>query len=116
MERKMNEKVREIEKETAKTFDFAIGDTVDVHVRITEGEKTRIQIFTGTVISRSGRASNEQFTVRKMVASQGVERTFPMNSPAVAEVNVTRKGKVRRAKLYYLRDRIGKATKVKAKL
>ncbi|MEM7165352.1 MAG: 50S ribosomal protein L19 [Planctomycetota bacterium] len=96
--------------------EFNIGDTVDVHVRIVEGSKTRVQVFTGTVISRKGTANRETFTVRRIVASEGVERVFPLHSPWIEAINVKRHGKVRRAKLYYLRDRVGKATKVKEKI
>ncbi|HLU49668.1 MAG TPA: 50S ribosomal protein L19 [Planctomycetota bacterium] len=93
---------------------FEVGDTVDVHVRIREGDKERTQIFSGTVIRiRGGRGIRGTFTVRRIVAGEGVERVFPFHSPHVQEVAVKRKGKVRRAKLYYLRDRVGKATKVK---
>ncbi|RME71429.1 MAG: 50S ribosomal protein L19 [Planctomycetota bacterium] len=92
---------------------FHIGDTVGVKVRIREGEKERIQVFTGTVIARSGSGINEYFTVRRIVAGEGVERRFPLHSPSIAGIEVKRRGKVRRAKLYYLRDRVGKATKVK---
>ncbi|MEM7235415.1 MAG: 50S ribosomal protein L19 [Planctomycetota bacterium] len=93
---------------------FQIGDTVDVHVRIREGEKERIQIFTGTVIRiRGGKGLRGTFTVRRIVAGEGVERVFPFHSPRVVDVQVKRYGKVRRAKLYYLRNRVGKATKVK---
>lgn len=91
---------------------FEIGDTVDVHQRILEGDKERIQIFNGVVIARRGTGMNENFTVRRIVASEGVERTFPINSPKLAKVEVKRHGKVRRAKLYYLRDRTGKATRL----
>ena len=93
--------------------DFKIGDTVGVSVRIVEGEKERIQIFTGTVIARRGSGISETFTVRRIVNNQGVERIFPLHSPKVAGVEVIRSGKVRRAKLYFLRDRIGKATRLK---
>ncbi len=93
--------------------EFGIGDTVDVHVRIVEGDKTRIQIFTGTVIARKGTSNREMFTVRRIVASEGVERIFPLHSPWIEDIRVRRHGRVRRAKLYYLRDRVGKATKVK---
>ncbi len=95
--------------------EFKVGDTVDVHVKIKEGDKERIQIFNGTVIamSRKHAAVNSSFTVRRIVAGEGVERTWPVNSPRLAKVEVTRAGKVRRAKLYYLRGRVGKATKVK---
>ena len=93
--------------------DFEIGDTIDVHVRIIEGNKTRIQIFTGTVIARKNAGNRSAFTVRRLVAGEGVERVFPLHSPWVEKVEVRRRGRVRRAKLYYLRDRVGKATKVK---
>ena len=93
---------------------FNVGDIVDVHVRIKEGEKERIQIFSGTVIKmKGGKGLRGTFTVRRIVASEGVERIFPFHSPAVENVFVRRPGSVRRAKLYYLRDRVGKATKVK---
>lgn len=95
---------------------FQVGDTVDVHVRIREGEKERIQIFTGTVIQRRGRSLSETFTVRRIVQGEGVERIFPLHSPCVADVAVRRRGEVRRAKLFYLRERIGRATKVKERL
>ena len=92
---------------------FEIGDTVDVHVRILEGEKERIQIFNGVVIARSGSHTREMFVVRRIVQGEGVERKFPIHSPRVADVVVKRSGKVRRAKLYYLRDRTGKAVRLK---
>lgn len=91
---------------------FEIGDTVDVHTRIQEGDKERIQIFSGIVIARRGGGTRENFTVRRIVAGEGVERTFPVNSPKIAKVEVKRHGKVRRAKLFFLRDRVGKATKL----
>lgn len=91
---------------------FEIGDTVDVHCRITEGNKERIQIFTGVVIARRGTGTGEMFTVRRIVAGEGVERIFPVNSPRIAKLEVKRHARVRRAKLYYLRDRIGKATRL----
>lgn len=91
---------------------FEIGDTVDVHTRIQEGNKERIQIFSGVVIAKRGSGTRESFTVRRIVAGEGVERTFPINSPKVAQVDVKRHGRVRRAKLYYLRDRVGKATRL----
>ena len=93
--------------------EFEIGDTVDVHTRIMEGEKERIQIFSGTVIARSGSGAREMFAVRRIVAGEGVERKFPVRSPRIAKVEVKRSGIVRRAKLYFLRDRIGKAVKLK---
>jgi len=91
---------------------FDIGDIVEVHCRIKEGEKTRIQVFTGTVIARKGRGMNEMFTVRRMVGYEGVERKFPINSPNVVKIVPIRSGKTRRAKLYFLRRRFGKAVKL----
>src|SRR5713226_9303356 len=93
--------------------DFTIGDHVEVHQRILEGEKERIQIFSGVVISRRGEGMRSMFTVRRIVQSEGVERTFPLHSPKIAKVEVKRTGVVRRAKLYYLRDRVGKATRLR---
>jgi large subunit ribosomal protein L19 len=93
--------------------DFEIGDTVDVHTRILEGEKERIQIFNGLVIARSGSGLRETFTVRRIVQGEGVERKFPLHSPRIAKIEVKRKGVVRRAKLYYLRGRVGKATRLR---
>lgn len=91
---------------------FEIGDTVDVQCRIKEGEKERVQIFTGTVLSRKGRGVNETFTVRRVQGNEGVERIFPLHSPNVIDVKAIRSGKTRRAKLYYLRDRVGKAVRL----
>ena len=93
--------------------DFQIGDTVGVHCKIIEGDKERVQIFTGTVIGRRGGGMSEMFTVRRIVNNEGVERTFPIHSPRIGQVDVIRHGKVRRAKLYFLRDRVGKATRLK---
>ena len=95
--------------------EFAIGDTVDVHTRILEGEKERIQIFNGVVIAKSGAGSREMFVVRRIVAGEGVERKFPIHSPKIAKVEVKRSGVSRRAKLYYLRDRSGKSTRLREK-
>ncbi len=95
------------------TFEFEIGDTVDVHTKILEGSKERIQVFTGVVIARSGRGAQEMFTVRRIVGGEGVERKFPIHSPRIDKVEVKRSGVVRRAKLYYLRDRVGKAVRLK---
>jgi large subunit ribosomal protein L19 len=92
---------------------FEIGDTVDVHQRILEGQKERIQIFNGVVIARRGDGMREMFTVRRIVQGEGVERQFPLHSPKIAKIEVKRTGKVRRAKLYYLRDRVGKATRLR---
>lgn len=93
--------------------EIIIGSTVRVHVRIKEGEKERIQVFEGTVIAKNNAGIAETFTVRRISYGVGVERVFPLHSPIVAKVELVRKGKVRRAKLYYLRDRVGKAAKVK---
>ncbi|HPY76383.1 MAG TPA: 50S ribosomal protein L19 [Anaerohalosphaeraceae bacterium] len=91
---------------------FEIGDTVDVHCKIEEGGKTRVQIFNGTVIARKGRGLNQMFTVRRMVGDEGVERTFPIHSPHIVDVRPVRSGKTRRAKLYYLRKRSGKSVRL----
>ncbi|MBN2271257.1 MAG: 50S ribosomal protein L19 [Sedimentisphaerales bacterium] len=91
---------------------FEIGDIVDVHCRITEGEKVRTQIFNGTVIARRGRGINETFTVRRIIGGEGVERVFPLHSPNVLDIKPVRSGKARKAKLYYLRERTGKAVKL----
>lgn len=97
----------------AEPLKFAVGDTVDVHTRILEGNKERIQIFSGVVIARRGQGTGEMFTVRRVVQGEGVERTFPVHSPKVAAVDVKRHARVRRAKLYFLRERTGKATRLK---
>ena len=94
---------------------FNVGDTVKVHVRISEGDKSRIQVFEGTVIAKKHGGINETFTVRRVAHGVGIERVFPIHSPSVDKVEVVRAGVVRKAKLYYLRDRVGKAAKVKAK-
>jgi large subunit ribosomal protein L19 len=91
---------------------FRVGDTVDVHTRIIEGEKERVQVFSGTVIMRKGAGINETFTVRRIVNNEGVERIFPAHSPFIAKVVVKRSGETRRAKLFYLRNRVGKATRL----
>jgi large subunit ribosomal protein L19 len=91
---------------------FLVGDTVDVATRIVEGEKERIQTFSGTVIMKKGRGINETFTVRRIVNNEGVERIFPLHSPFISKVTVKRSGETRRAKLFYLRDRVGKATRL----
>ncbi len=91
---------------------FEVGDTVDVHCKILEGTKERIQIFNGTVIAQSGSGTRSMFTVRRIVAGEGVERKFPLHSPKIGKVEVKRRGVVRRAKLYYLRDRVGKAVRL----
>ena len=99
--------------EPAQPAEFEIGDTVDVHTKILEGNKERIQVFTGVVIARSGSGSREMFTVRRIVAGEGVERKFPLHSPRIDKVVVKRSSVVRRAKLYFLRDRVGKAVRLK---
>jgi large subunit ribosomal protein L19 len=95
--------------------DFQAGDTVKVHVRVVEGNKERVQVFEGVVIARRGSGINESFTVRKLSFGVGVERTFPLHSPIMAKLERVNRGDVRRAKLYYLRDRVGKAAKVREK-
>jgi len=112
----MNEKVRAITERPARDDlpEFSIGDTIRVHVRISEGEKERTQAFEGTVLARRGSGCNETFTVRRVSQGIGVERTFPICSPNVQSLVVTRRGKARRSKLYYLRERTGKAAKTKA--
>jgi len=112
------DKVKLVEKAYLKQTlpQFRVGDTVDVHVKIVEADKERIQIFNGTVIGRKGTGINETFTVRRIVAGEGVERVFPIHSPSVVDVVVQRPGRVRRAKLYYLRKRVGKATKVRERV
>jgi large subunit ribosomal protein L19 len=110
-----NEIIKEIEAAELKAEvpEFSVGDTVKVHNRIKEGNKERIQIFEGTVIKRQGGSNRETFTVRKNSNGVGVEKTWPVHSPNVVKVEVVRRGKIRRAKLFYLRDRVGKAAKVK---
>ena len=112
------EKIRAFVNEQLKTEvpQFGIGDTVKVYIRITEGEKQRIQLFEGTVIARHGGGISETFTVRRVAYGCGVEKTFPLHSPNVDRLEVVREAKVRRAKLYYLRGRVGKAAKVKEKI
>jgi large subunit ribosomal protein L19 len=112
----MSEKILAlVEKSSLKEekSEFDIGDTVDVHCRILEGDKERIQIFSGTVIARSGSGTREMFTVRRIVQGEGVERKFPLNSPRIAKIEVKRSGVVRRAKLYYLRERSGKSVRLR---
>jgi len=92
---------------------FEVGDTVDVHNKILEGNKERIQVFSGVVIAKSGHGSREMFTVRRIVAGEGVERKFPIHSPRIAKIDVKRSSVVRRAKLYFLRERVGKAVRLK---
>ena len=93
--------------------DFRAGDNVKVHVRVVEGGRERIQVFEGVVIARNGSGSRASFTVRKMSFGIGVERVFPLNAPIISKIEVTRRGDVRRSKLYYLRDRVGKSARIK---
>ena len=113
----MTEKDKEgndVVKEMTRQIDaFQIGDTVDVHQRILEGQKERVQVFSGVVIARKGDGLREMFVVRRIVQGEGVERVFPVHSPKIAKIDVKRTGQVRRAKLYYLRDRVGKATRLR---
>ena len=109
------EKISESSKKS-KLPEFSIGDTVRVDVKIKEGDRERIQVFEGTVIAKKGSGISETFTVRKVSYGFGVERIFPVHSPNVQDVKIVRNGRVRRSKLYYLRDRVGKAAKVKAKV
>ena len=111
----MNDYIKNLEASQMKESvdEFNVGDTVKVHNRIKEGNKERIQIFEGTVVKRQGGSNRETFTVRKLSNGVGVEKTWPLHSPHVVKVEVIRRGKVRRAKLNYLRDRVGKAAKVK---
>ena len=111
----MNNIIKEIEQEQLKenVSEFSIGDTVKVYAKIKEGNRERIQVFEGTVIKRQGGSNRETFTVRKNSNGVGVEKTWPLHSPSVEKIEVTRRGKVRRAKLFYLRERSGKSAKVK---
>ena len=114
----MNDIIKNIESAQLKAEvpEFRVGDTVRVHARIKEGNRERIQIFEGTVLKRQGGSTRETFTVRKSSNGVGVEKTWPLHSPHVVKVEVIRQGKVRRAKLNYLRDRVGKAAKVKERV
>ena len=109
-----NQIIEAIEKPHLKSDvpQFEVGDTVDVHTRIIEGDKERIQVFSGTVLMRKGHGINETFTVRRIVNNEGVERIFPVHSPFIAKVVVRRGGRTRRAKLFYLRNRVGKAVRL----
>jgi large subunit ribosomal protein L19 len=107
--------IRAIEAEQIRTDlpEFRVGDTVKVHVKVSEGSRDRIQVFEGTVLKKQNGGLRETFTVRRIAYGVGVERTFPLNAPVISMIEVVRKGKVRRAKLFYLRDRVGKSAKVK---
>ena len=104
---------REQKKAEGSIPEFGIGDTVSVHVRIREGEKERIQLYTGVVIARDGHGATETVTVRRVSYGEGVERVFPLHAPTIAQIDVKRRGKTRRAKLYYLRDLSGKKARIK---
>lgn len=108
-------KIENAQLRAEKLPDFGPGDTVRVHVRIVDGEKERVQVFEGVVLGRSGQGPRRTFTVRKISSGVGVERVFPDNSPKIARVEVARRGRVRRAKLYYLRNLRGKAARIKEK-
>ena len=115
----MTDIIRQLEAEQIKDQnapDFAPGDTVVVQVKVREGNRERLQAFEGLVIARRNRGSNSSFTVRKISYGEGVERVFPLYSPSVASIEVKRRGRVRRAKLYYLRDRTGKAARIREKI
>lgn len=113
----MNDIIKEIEAEQLKKeiTNFSVGDTVKVYAKVIEGARERIQVFEGTVLKRQNGSVRETFTVRKFSNGVGVEKTWPLHSPIIDRIEVVRKGKVRRAKLFYLRDRVGKAAKVKEK-
>ncbi|ACA54250.1 50S ribosomal protein L19 [Clostridium botulinum] len=114
----MLEVIKAIEAEQVRNDlpEFHVGDTVKVHQKIKEGTRERVQIFEGTVLKRQNGGARETFTVRRVAYNVAVEKTFPVNSPLIEKIQVVRKGKVRRAKLYYLRDRVGKAAKVKERI
>ncbi|SHI69684.1 LSU ribosomal protein L19P [Clostridium amylolyticum] len=111
----MNDIIKSIEQEQLRSDlpQFNVGDSVKVYVKVKENNRERVQMFEGTVIKRQNGGIRETFTVRRLAYNVGVERTFPVNSPIIDKIEVTRRGKVRRAKLFYLRDRVGKAAKVK---
>jgi large subunit ribosomal protein L19 len=109
----MDAVVEEQMRSTSDFPEFSVGDTMDIHVRIIEGEKERIQIYQGVLIADKGQGINRMITVRRIVANEGVERIFPLNSPRVAKVDVVRRGDARRAKLYFLRSRVGKSRRLR---
>jgi LSU ribosomal protein L19P len=114
----MNELIKSIESEQLRTDlpSFNVGDTVKVHVKVKEGNRERLQVFEGTVLKRQNGGLRETFTVRRVAYGVGVERTFPVHAPIIEKLEVVRRGKARRAKLFYLRDRVGKAAKVKERI
>ncbi len=111
----MNDIIKAIENEQLKSdiTDFNVGDTVKVYAKVIEGSRERIQVYEGTVLKRQNGGARETFTVRKLSNGVGVEKTWPLHSPVIDKIEVVRRGKARRAKLFYLRDRVGKAAKVK---
>lgn len=111
----MNDIIKSIEEEQLRNdlTDFRVGDTIKVYAKVIEGSRERIQVFEGTVLKRQNGGARETFTVRKFSNGVGVEKTWPLHSPIIDKIEVVRKGKARRAKLFYLRDRVGKAAKVK---
>ena len=112
MNTKILDKIDQEQKRKEALPEFRVGDSLRIHVKIKEGDKERVQLYSGTVIARDGEGSNETFTVRRVSYGEGIERVFPINSPSIAKIEVEKSGKVRRAKLYYLRDRTGKTSKV----
>ena len=112
MNTKILEKIDQEQKRKDSIPEFRVGDSVRIHVKIKEGDKERVQLYSGTVIARDGEGSNETFTVRRVSYGEGIERVFPINAPSIAKIEVEKSGKVRRAKLYYLRARTGKTSKI----
>ena len=112
MNTKILEKIDQEQKRKEALPEFRVGDSLRIHVKIKEGDKERIQLYSGTVIARDGEGASETFTVRRVSYGEGIERVFPINSPSIAKIEVEKSGRVRRAKLYYLRDRTGKTSKV----
>ena len=112
MNTKILEKIDQEQKRKDPLPEFRVGDSLRLYVKIKEGDKERVQLFSGTVIARDGEGANETFTVRRVSFGEGIERIFPVNSPSIAKVEVEKSGKVRRAKLYYLRERTGKTSKI----
>jgi large subunit ribosomal protein L19 len=112
MNTKILDKIDQEQKRKEAFPEFRVGDSLRVHVKIKEGDKERVQLYSGTVIARDGEGASETFTVRRVSYGEGIERVFPINTPAIAKIEVEKSGHVRRAKLYYLRDRTGKTSKV----
>ena len=112
MNTKILEKIDQEQKRKEALPEFRVGDSLRIHVKIKEGDKERVQLYSGTVIARDGEGANETFTVRRVSYGEGIERIFPINAPSIAKIEVEKSGKVRRAKLYYLRSRTGKNSKI----